>query len=279
MTNKEFYIGWQDHAPEGIATKTRKTILMLVGLATVAGAVFIFGQRQFSNSTFELGHLRTLEGVLFTDPIPSLKILAGKDAAGQNQFQRVLLVGFGKHSALPTLEAIQQAQGQEIDGKGVRLEGQLIYYDGLLAMELTKGEAAFKGFTDANLQDYFTLPKDLGSAILQGEIMDPKCYLGAMRPAEGKPHRSCAIRCIEGGIPPLFRSATADDQRQYFFLLGYDGRAINGEIAGYMADDILFCGRMEKWDDWLIVKMDTGKGIHRTNPWWKKDTSIPMCGS
>ena len=34
--------------------------------------------------------------------------------------------------------------------------------------------------------------------------MDSKCYLGAMNPGSGKVHRDCAVRCISGGIPPIF---------------------------------------------------------------------------
>ncbi len=278
MKDKEFYIGWQDQAPPGVAARIKKAVLILIAIAGLTGLAFVFGQKPFASSTFELGRLRTLEGVVYLDPIPCLKLLAGKDAEGQNQYQRVLLIGFGKHGAKPTLEAIEKAQGIPLNGKGVRLEGQLIYYDGLPAMELTRGEAAFKGFTESGFQEFFTLPKDLGAAIFQGEILDPKCYLGVMRPGEGKPHRSCAVRCIEGGIPPLFRTQTAGGDRQYFFLLGPDGEPVNREVAQYVADDIQFCGRMEVWDDWLVIKMDSDKGIYRTNPWWKKDSSIPMCG-
>lgn len=41
----------------------------------------------------------------------------------------------------------------------------------------------------------------LGSISLLREIIDPKCYFGVMKPDYGKVHRSCAIRCIAGGIP------------------------------------------------------------------------------
>ena len=50
--------------------------------------------------------------------------------------------------------------------------------------------------------------KALGAFELVGEIVDGKCYLGVMNPGEGKVHRDCAVRCLSGGIPPLF---AADD--------------------------------------------------------------------
>lgn len=42
---------------------------------------------------------------------------------------------------------------------------------------------------------------------LEDEIIDPKCYFGVI-PGKGKIHRSCAIRCISDGIPPVL--ATTD---------------------------------------------------------------------
>ena len=38
--------------------------------------------------------------------------------------------------------------------------------------------------------------------MLTGELVDTKCWYGVMRPATGKVHRACAVRCLSGGIPP-----------------------------------------------------------------------------
>ena len=42
----------------------------------------------------------------------------------------------------------------------------------------------------------------LGEGRFVGELVDTKCYSGVMRPATGKVHRACAIRCLRGGVPP-----------------------------------------------------------------------------
>jgi hypothetical protein len=44
----------------------------------------------------------------------------------------------------------------------------------------------------------------LGEFDLVGEIVDSKCYFGNMNPGNGKVHRDCAVRCMSGGIPPVF---------------------------------------------------------------------------
>lgn len=272
--NNEFYIGWQDQAPNSYARKIRRVVFIILALALLVSAGLVLNQQPFANSTFEINRLRTLEGILIKEPIPCLKILTGVDAQGVQQYQRVLLIGFGKHGAQPTIEAMEKEQNQMLDGKGLKLEGKLIYFDGKLAMELSAGAASFKGF--AAVQDVPSLPTYLGQVTLRGEILDPKCYLGVMRPGEGKPHRSCAIRCIEGGITPLFRSTTGKAS-QYFFALDTEGKPINDKIARYVADDIQLCGTAERWDDWYVVKVDLNQGFTRLTPYWAKGQDIPMC--
>ncbi|MBK7872916.1 MAG: hypothetical protein IPJ74_20740 [Saprospiraceae bacterium] len=272
--NNEFYIGWQDKAPKSYAKKIRGTVFMILTLVLLVSGGLVLTQKPFSNSTFEINRLCTLEGILISEPIPCLKMPTGVDAQGIQRYQRVLLIGFGKHGAQPTIEAIEKAQGQKLDGKGLKLEGKLIYFDGKLAMEMSNGLETFKGFTE--LKDMPSYQQSLGDVTLRGEILDPKCYLGVMRPGEGKPHRSCAIRCIEGGITPLFRTRTSD-ANQYFFALDENGQPINDWVAKYVADDVQLCGVAEQWDDWYVVKVDLKEGFKRLNPYWAKGQAIPMC--
>ncbi len=273
--NKEFYIGWQDKAPAGIAKWTKSTIGIFFILLLLAGSILVLTQRGFSTSTYEINRYRVIEGVLITYPIPCLKMLVGKDAEGNPHFQRVLLVGIGKRSASPMLKLLATQLKQPLSGKSLRLKGKLIYYDGVLAMELGTQKELFQGFT--KLLDESTPIKKLGKTELFGEILDPKCYLGVMRPGEGKPHRSCAIRCIAGGIPAFFKSTTKEDIQQYFFILDTNGKPVNQAIAGFVADEIQICGQVEQWDNWYILKVDLQKGLNRINPFWAKGRSVSMC--
>ncbi len=69
----------------------------------------------------------------------------------------------------------------------------------------------------------------LGPVELVGELVDSKCYLGVMRPATGKVHRACAVRCLKGGVPPglLVRETGGRDT-----MLVLSGAAIDPEWAG-----------------------------------------------
>lgn len=270
----EFYIGWQEKAPSGVASRTRAAVITIGILALLVCAGFVFTQLPFNHSTFEITRLRTIEGILEKTPIPCLRVAADKNKQGEILYQRILLIGFGKHSALPTIDSIEAAQGKTLDGQGVQLEGKLIYYDGQTAMELTNGLKAFKGF--AEITKMPTSPKDLGAITVRGEMLDPKCYLGVMKPGEGKPHRSCAVRCIQGGIPALFKT-TLETTHQYFFLIDSSGQDISKSIAPYIGDDLQLCGKAEQWDNWLVLRLDMNEGFTRLLPFWKKDGEIPMC--
>src|SRR5262249_13638648 len=72
-------------------------------------------------------------------------------------------------------------------------------------IEVVSGSLSEDASTTAQAE---STAKDLGAFDLVGEIVDGKCYWGVMNPGEGKVHRDCAVRCLSGGILPLF---AADD--------------------------------------------------------------------
>ena len=98
---------------------------------------------------------------------------------------------------------------------------------------------------------------------LEGEVIDPKCYFGVVKPGLGKPHRSCAIRCISGGIPPMLAVKNENGESNYYVLLGKDGEPINKQILDYVADRVKISGKLEGIGDWLILKVDLESGIKR----------------
>jgi hypothetical protein len=58
----------------------------------------------------------------------------------------------------------------------------------------------------------------------RGEIIDPKCFAGAMKPGTGKTHKACAALCLRGGIPPAFLSDTGEIR----ILTDVSGNALTG---------------------------------------------------
>jgi hypothetical protein len=185
----EFYVGYLPKVPSGIARRMKVVIVVLFATAITCAIGFAAVQRTYSQSFFESGKERTFEGVIETSPYPTL--LSRQDAANSSTL-RYLLVAKGKHGA--------GSQVATYVGKTVRLRGTLIYRDDQKMIVLSAGSIA----TLDDAQQNQVPPKSLGEVDLVGEIVDSKCYFGNMNPGNGKVHRDCAVRCLSGGIPPVF---------------------------------------------------------------------------
>jgi hypothetical protein len=100
------------------------------------------------------------------------------------------------------------------------------------------------------------------SVILRGEIIDPKCFLGAMKPGDGKTHKACATLCLEGGIPPMFVERTGASSIRYHLLVGPDGTALTGEalaaILPFVADDVVLSGTRYRRGDLDFLEIQPG---------------------
>lgn len=276
--NKEqdFYIGWQEQAPAIFASKVKAFVIGIMLLIPLVVVLLVLNQKGFKSSVFELGQLTTLEGVLIDQPVPMLKTQIGLDANQQPLYQSIVLVGFGKKGAEQDLANITQTTGETWVNHSVKLRGTLIYYDGKVVLELSEGAAAFVE-RGKNPVPTFTKKQALGDIKLRGEIYDPKCALGVMKPGYGKSHRSCAVRCISGGIPPLFRVANLDQSVNYFLLLDEQGNKLNEQVLDYVADQIQICGRLEQQDDWMFLYLNPSKDIVRLQH-HSLEGAVVLCG-
>src|SRR5688572_29532610 len=207
----EFYVGYLPKAPKKIGSALRKVIFILIIAMIGVATVTALKQKKFSASNIEYGIYTEVEGHIFDKPVPHLIIPLGKDFHQNPLNQIVLLVGFGKMGAEKNLQDIMHTKTISMGSK-VRLSGSLIYGDGKALLQVDEG---------SNLKHLEGPPLNISNPLhkeeisLSGEIVDPKCYFGVMKPGEGKTHRSCAIRCITGGIPPVFKT----DSSGYFLLL------------------------------------------------------------
>ncbi len=185
----EFYVGYLPKAPSGIARRIRTFVVFLLVFAAIAAIVFTRVQRTFAPSVFEYGKLGTFEGTIETSPYPIL--IVARPGSAEPGASRYLLVAEGKHGA--------DSQVAAFTGKNVQLRGTKIYRDNQTMLEVASGSISVVA---GSKQPQTTT--ELGAFELTGEIVDSKCYLGVMNPGSGKVHRDCAVRCISGGIPPVF---------------------------------------------------------------------------
>ena len=94
-----------------------------------------------------------------------------------------------------------------------------------------------------------------------GEIVDTKCYLGAMKPGRGKPHRDCASLCIRGGIPAALLVRTENGERRLVHLLDERGQPMGTEVLDWVGQPVAVSGILRRKDDRLFLKVPTTEWI------------------
>lgn len=212
----------------------------------------VFFQEGFNEHQFEFGNVREFVGVYHSNPQPILEVKPEYVPEGSSPF--ILLVGYGKFGADGMMRKIQKEHG-ELDGKTIKLSGSLIYGDGKTLLELTDQEKSFISIENAAAFEE-TQTADKQEVTMKGEILDPKCYFGVMKPGRGKIHKSCAINCIRGGIAPVFRSLNEDHTFQYHLILGENGERINEKLLPYVAETVSFSANSRTEQGWNVLYVD-----------------------
>jgi hypothetical protein len=254
----EFYIGWQQAAPDKLSHFIIKTSFALLVLVVLVASGFVIFQRDFSKSVFEYGRDTTLTGILTTAPVPMLTVSHGMDVTGQMITQQILLVGAGKQGAEKQIKASIPAAILQKDGVEVTLSGYLIYHDGQVLLEVRDIQAT--GDTPNTADPVMTIT-GIAEGTISGQLADPKCFFGVMKPGDGKPHLSCAARCIAGGIPPVLKNVNATGATQYFILVGHDGLPVNEMVLPYVGEHLFVRGKIKTSGDWQFIYLQDKNAI------------------
>jgi hypothetical protein len=252
QNENEFYIGYMPYAGEKTASFVRRIVFGLGIVVISVTTVIVLSQRPFSTATFEYGIPANIQGQLFESPVPHLVAYLGQDVQGKPVTQTILLVGFGKAGASNVVSDFKKRMQHNVEGMSVNVIGNLIYGDGKSLMQVDKSADITKLSSGNSHSNERTLSVEEEQVTVEGEIVDPKCYFGVMKPGEDKPHRSCAIRCISGGIPPVFHAGN-----RYFILLDEDGKPVNKEVLPFVGDRISLSGNVVQMTDWNILKVNS----------------------
>jgi hypothetical protein len=232
--NDDFYIGYETPIPR----RSRPRVLGAVSLAVILGVVlavlFVARQQSFAAASFNFGGRDRLSGIVTLDPYPVLTVGS----------ERVWLVGPGKRGAEHLVGALA--------GRMADLEGALIRRGSMRALEVAAGRPAASSGT---LFSKPTTVLEIGEMTLSGEIVDAKCYLGVMNPGEGTVHRDCAVACIRGGLPPLFRVQTNDGRTVLLTLTSRVGGRVNAWAAALAGRPVTIRGAvrlLEPASEWEL---------------------------
>ncbi|MEO0466041.1 MAG: hypothetical protein AAF216_05825 [Pseudomonadota bacterium] len=240
MSKDDFFIGWSPDMPKGDRRAFLATGAALVSGAAIGAGVLASRQRPAGNGTWAMGDVREWTGVATAEPYAMLRTL--DDDGRPRTLQLACLDKCG------VAARINSYQGQHVTVKGSLIErgphGMIAVIDGMDWIA-PAGETLSTSLVFPEIEI-------LGEVDLSGEILDTKCWFGAMRPSEGKVHKSCASLCIRGGLPPGFYVKAPQDQSALMIMTD-SGLGHSDAILPYVADPVRVRGTLQRWGDLYLL--------------------------
>ncbi|MEL7480803.1 MAG: hypothetical protein AAGJ29_04525 [Pseudomonadota bacterium] len=241
MSDDDFFIGWSAETP-----KVDRRFFLSAGLALLAGTGATAGliaahQKAPGRGTWNQGDVRTFRGIITGNPYAMLRTT---DLDGTPK--TALLSCLGKCGVAARIGALE--------GQPVTIQGSVIQRGPHVMIAVIDGldwiAPAPPMETDAALA--FPAFNALGDVTLSGEILDTKCWFGAMRPSEGKVHKACAALCIRGGLPPAFLATDRENRRRLLIMTDRD--AAHGEtLLPLVADPVRMSATVKQRGDLLFL--------------------------
>ncbi len=227
----EFFVGYLPTPSQ------ERRFLWIIGAALIVGGISLATilsaiQRDPGGGAWNLDQVVQIEGVLRASPYPML----------ETPSQTFLLVGEGKAGA--------SDRAATLDGQTVLASGYRISRKALSILELDVKTAALRVVIQSSISSVPRLASKWVSMTVQGEIVDSKCFAGAMKPGDGKTHKACASLCIRGGIPPMLICFDQAGQQSNYLLTSSAGNAFTGtaleELLGFVGDSVEVSGTAEQ---------------------------------
>lgn len=267
MAERELYVGYLP-VPPGVRRVLRWVVPGVLWLLVGVAWVWARGQWPAGEGVWEDGRVREFRGVLKAAPYAML--VAGD--RGDGQAGTLMIVEMGKRGGGARAERVLAAAGAKAgEGRRAVVNGYVLRRDGRWMIELEDGEGAVKVESGA-AGDEAGPAKGAGGArgegvvhgdavvrgerVVRGEVVDWKCYLGAMKPGEGRPHKECAVLCVSGGIPPVLVERRADGTRGYHVLTERDGGALGSWAWPMVGDAVEVRGEVEERDGLSVMKVE-----------------------
>lgn len=241
---KDMFVGYGP--VPGIDRRTMLTFgVVTAGITSGFGYLIAKTQAGAGRGDWDMATQLSFSGRVYAAPYAHMRTLEGGRV-------RTLLLGCEtKCGARDRLEDIAFVEG------GAVVHGSLLERDGY-------GMVATRSTPDWIMPDssHLSLPapvvEDLGEAELTGEILDTKCWFGAMRPNEGLSHKACATLCIASGVPPYFGVKDGRGRERALMITDLEGRELIQPLLSYVAEPVRAAGRIIRVDDLFQFRMDPG---------------------
>ena len=236
-----FFIGWADTPPADRRFFLRLGLGLMAGTAGL-GAGLAALQRAPGAGGWDPDKVREWRGIVSGAPYAMLR---SRDLGGDAP-RTALLSCLGKCGVAAQIGALS--------GQPVVVTGSLIQRGRHSMIAVDEQGPWLRRDDRAPIDAGLSLPvvEALGEVSLNGEILDSKCWFGAMRPSDGKLHKACASLCIRGGIPPAFFARGAAGQSALMIMTDA-GRAHGPELLALVADPVRLSGQVFRRGDLLLL--------------------------
>lgn len=241
----EYFVGYADMP--GIDRRFLMGLSVLgLGAAGGLGGWLAAATMGAGRGDWDQGTTHELTGYVTADPFPMIRIPEG------NGFRTVLLACQTKCGAQRQLAAA------DISDNRVTVRGSLIERGRHAMLAVLDGPDWIEPATGLpNRLEPFTQER-LGSADLSGEILDSKCWFGAMRPNEGSVHKACATLCIASGLAPYFYVRDRMGRERAMMITDSEGQALIQPILPYVAEPVAIEGELVRISDLIQFRIDPG---------------------
>lgn len=248
-----FFIGWDGNVP---AIDRRTMLASAVGLVAAGGGAAAWlarAQKSQGDGAWDMADVREFKGFLTTEPYPAL---------------RTTDLGGGARTALlvcMTKCGVEDRLAVFADGGGAIVTGSLITRGRHAMITVADGPDWIRAAEDVDIAALASTEEALGTATLRGEVLDAKCWYGAMRPGDGKVHKACASLCIRSGIPPAFFARDAQGGEHALVMTTPEGGRIvpTEAFLALVADPAEASGAIVRVGDILQFRVDPAT-IRRT---------------
>ncbi len=241
-----FYVGYLK-TPRPLVGFLAVVVGAALGVSAALAVMLVTAQGDWGDASFQWGEgYQTRTGVLRVEPYPVLYL---PPDAEHPHGRAIPLSGEGKRGVR------EKAAG--LDGKAVDVGGFLLRA-GDREMIQVGGEVDLRPAVDAAALAGFAGPVSVpvGPRTLRGEIVEAKCYLGAMRPGQGKTHKLCANLCLIGGIPPMFVVYRTDGPPDLLLLADAAGGPVTEALLDDTARYVELSGTVDRRADLLVFRVD-----------------------
>jgi len=229
-----FYVGYLK-LPRGLKGFLAAVLVILLVVDGSLAVLAFAGQPPHATGDWGGGEEVVYTGQFQAKPYPLIRLFA----ADQQPARAVLLVGEGKDGPPIGMD--------DLDGAMVEARGYPVLRGDLAVLQIDNPPVR----QDASRLD--PLPAGPAEpATLTGEIVDSKCYAGAMNPGEGKAHESCGSFCLYGGIPALFVTGGMDGTVRWYLMAAPDGGPVGDAARALVGRSVTLAGTIRRGDGLAI---------------------------